>query len=46
MPGLAWSAHPSGALDYATRQWLTYSGLTLDQTVAVGWLNAIHPDDL
>ncbi|CAN5510294.1 PAS domain-containing protein [soil metagenome] len=46
MPGFAWSAHPSGALDYATQQWLTYSGLSLEQTIADGWLNAIHPEDL
>nr|QQZ50241.1 PAS domain-containing protein [Phenylobacterium glaciei] len=46
MPGFAWSAHPTGALDYATQQWLSYSGLSLEQTVADGWLNAIHPEDL
>ncbi|MDP2011931.1 MAG: PAS domain S-box protein [Phenylobacterium sp.] len=46
MPGFAWSALPTGALNYATQQWLAYSGLSLEQTVADGWLNAIHPDDL
>ena len=46
MPGFAWSAGPDGGLDYATQQWLTYSGLTLEQTISDGWFDAIHPDDL
>jgi PAS domain S-box-containing protein len=46
VPQIIWTATPDGNLDYFSRQWWEYSGLTLQQSVGQGWASAVHPDDL
>ena len=46
VPHLAWTASPDGAVDFANSRWLTYTGLSLHDTLSWGWQKAIHPDDL
>lgn len=45
MPGFAWTAEPSGHINYISSQWLTYSRSTSDQNLGNAWLRFIHPDD-
>jgi PAS domain S-box-containing protein len=46
IPGVVWTAQPDGLVDYANRYWLSFTGLTLDQTRGWGWAQVLHPDDL
>jgi PAS domain S-box-containing protein len=46
IPGLVWSELPEGHIDYLNRQWLEYTGLSLEVASGWGWQQAIHPDDL
>ena len=46
MPALAWSTRPDGSSDYFNERWLSYTGLTAEQSLDYGWRVAVHPDDL
>jgi PAS domain S-box-containing protein len=34
-----------GNCSYVNERWCEYSGLTRQQAMGIGWLNALHPDD-
>ena len=46
MPQMVWTATPDGWQDYCNRRWCEYTGMTVGQTQGVGWLAAVHPDDV
>ncbi|KAH7321317.1 hypothetical protein B0I35DRAFT_211892 [Stachybotrys elegans] len=46
MPQLVWTAMPDGSHDFFNTRWSTYTGLSLEQSLNVGWTNAFHPDDV
>jgi len=46
LPGLVWTALPTGEADFVNQRWCEYTGLTVDEAYGHGWLAAIHPDDL
>jgi formate hydrogenlyase transcriptional activator len=46
IPTMAWSALPDGCVDFLSRSWLDYTGLSTVQALDWGWKVAIHPDDL
>jgi PAS domain S-box-containing protein len=46
VPVMIWSCRPDGRCDFVSRRWLDYTGLTLDQALAAGLAQAVHPDDL
>ncbi|MBZ9905504.1 PAS domain-containing protein [Mesorhizobium sp. BR115XR7A] len=46
IPGLAWTALPDGHADFLNQHYLDYVGLSLEQARGVGWMVALHPDDL
>lgn len=46
IPALAWSTRPDGSSDYFNQRWLSYTGLTAEQSLDYGWRVAVHPDDL
>ena len=45
LPGLVWSATPSGHVEFLNRRWREYVGLAFDSSPAVNWQAAVHPDD-
>jgi PAS domain S-box-containing protein len=45
MPSIIWMATADGREEYYNQQWMDFSGLSLEQTLAQGWLSLIHPDD-
>ena len=45
MPHFVWEADSKGMPLYASRRFLEYTGLTIEQTQAGGWLATQHPDD-
>ncbi len=38
-------ADPNGATTYVNPKWCSISGLSADQALGEGWLEAVHPDD-
>ncbi|KTG15945.1 MULTISPECIES: EAL domain-containing protein [unclassified Guyparkeria] len=42
---LIWTTDTDGNRDYHNQPWLTFTGLTRNQALGKGWLEAIHPDD-
>jgi PAS domain S-box-containing protein len=45
LPGLGWTALPDGRAEFLNQRWLAYTGLTAEQAMGSGWVEAIHPDD-
>ncbi|GAB3629942.1 hypothetical protein GCM10027419_47990 [Pandoraea terrae] len=43
---MVWTANPEGGVEYYNQPWVTYTGLTIEQTQGWGWEPAFHPDDL
>jgi PAS domain S-box-containing protein len=45
LPGLVWTAHPDGRVDFLNQYWCAYTGLGVDEAYGSGWQLALHPDD-
>ena len=45
IPQLVFRSHASGQRIWGSPQWVTYTGLSEEESVGLGWLDAIHPDD-
>ncbi len=46
IPVIVWTAKPDGYHDYFNKRWYEYTGMGLGQEQGMGWVNALHPDDL
>jgi PAS domain S-box-containing protein len=46
IPGLVWTALPSGEVDFLNQRWLNYTGLNFEDASGWGWQVALCPDDL
>ncbi len=44
-PVLVWRAEPGRGGSFFNRQWLDFTGRTLDQELGQGWTEGIHPND-
>ncbi|QYM79345.1 PAS domain S-box protein [Horticoccus luteus] len=40
------AAGPDGVATYFNRQWLEFTGTTLDELLTLGWQSFLHPDDV
>jgi PAS domain S-box-containing protein len=45
IPQLVFRTRPDGARTWGSPQWIEFTGLSLDDSLAGGWLAAVHPDD-
>ena len=45
IPALVWSKLPDGSLDFFNQRFREYTGLSLEDGLGWGWINAFHPDD-
>ena len=45
MPQIVWATGPDGLNIYFNQQWVTYTGLTLEESYGEGWIIPFHPDD-
>lgn len=46
LPTMAWTATPSGSVDFVNQQCLIFTGLPREQLLGPGLTSCIHPDDL
>src|SRR5437879_5357642 len=47
LPQMVWITKSDGTVEYRNQRWITYTGLTLEQSLGEGWWRvAFHPDDL
>jgi two-component system CheB/CheR fusion protein len=45
VPDLLWRTDTTGVTDWYNRQWLDYTGQSIEQAKRNGWTEVIHPDD-
>src|SRR6202790_4063835 len=45
IPIIVWRKLPDGSADFLNRNFREYTGLSLDQGLGWGWMNAFHPHD-
>jgi len=45
IPAMAFTNDADGSNAWANRQWVDYTGLTLESTSGLGWQTTLHPDD-
>jgi PAS domain S-box-containing protein len=45
LPQIVWIARPDGWNTYIGQQWVTYTGLTMEESLGEGWNRPFHPDD-
>ena len=46
MPQMLWTTKPDGSHDWFSRRWYEYTGLTVEQSIGMGWQNPFHPEDM
>ena len=46
VPLIVWTANPDGAIDYYNQHWVSYTGMSVEETQGWGWGHVLHPDDL
>lgn len=46
IPTLAWCMLPDGSIEFLSKRWHDYTGLSPDESHGSGWRVAIHPEDL
>jgi PAS domain S-box-containing protein len=45
IPQLVFQTRHDGFRTWGSPQWIEFTGLSLDESIGFGWLDAIHPDD-
>ena len=45
IPAIAWRKLPDGSADFLNRNFREYTGLSPEDGLGWGWMNAFHPDD-
>jgi len=45
IPQLVFQCRGTGERTWGSPQWIAFTGLTLDESLKFGWLDAVHPDD-
>lgn len=45
MPQIVWVCQPDGNNTYFNKHWVSYTGLTLEESYGAGWNKPFHPDD-
>jgi PAS domain S-box-containing protein len=45
MPQIVWMTTPDGSNTWLNQQWVSYTGLTHEESHGHGWIKPFHPDD-
>jgi PAS domain S-box-containing protein len=43
-PQIVWTARGDGFITFCNQYWLDYTGLSVNETLGSGWVDAIHPE--
>ena len=46
MPQMIWTTNPEGYHDWFSKRWYDYTGLSMEDSIGMGWKNPFHPDDM
>src|SRR5260370_8727988 len=46
IPTMAWTALPDGSVDFVSRSWLEYTGVSMDDSLGGDWRTVAYPEDL
>ncbi|MBO3460412.1 PAS domain-containing protein [Aetokthonos hydrillicola Thurmond2011] len=46
VPQMVWTCNADGSCDYINKRFCEYTGLTVEQSMGLEWLSALHPDDV
>ena len=46
MPQMLWTTTAEGLHDWFSRRWYDYTGLSVQQSIGLGWQNPFHEDDM
>lgn len=46
LPQLVFTSDTKGHCTYLNQRWVDYTGLSVEESLGVGWISAFHPDDL
>jgi len=44
-PFMIWKVDSEGLCNYVNKQWITFTGLSFEKSIGLGWSGAFHPDD-
>ncbi len=44
-PAMIWRSTPDGTCDYKNKTWLEFTGKSLHEVLANGWIDCVHSDD-
>lgn len=45
-PQINWTASPSGMIEEASPRWMEVTGIEPQNALGIGWLSAVHPEDV
>lgn len=45
IPQIVWTADANGTTNYFNDKWYAYTGLSEEQSLGWGWIDALHPED-
>ena len=45
IPAIVWTASPGRGIEYCNRRWCDLTGMTVEQSLGFGWMDARHPED-
>ncbi|TPG07273.1 PAS domain S-box protein [Rhodanobacter glycinis] len=45
VPGFVWRAAPDGGVEFLNQRWCDFTGISLEDSLGIGWTSSIHPDD-
>lgn len=46
IPQITWTLQADGTANFFNERWHNYTGISLQQSQNVGWISALHPDDV
>ena len=46
MPQMIWTTNAEGFHDWFSKRWYDYTGLSVEESIGMGWKNPFHPDDM
>jgi len=46
IPVMIWTTSPGGSVEFFSKRWYDYTGLSVRESLGEGWIGGFHPDDV